>query len=36
LEERKKWVIGLYFNQHKTYLEIAEIARMSILISLLF
>jgi hypothetical protein len=28
-EERKKRVIDLYFNQHKTYAEIAEIERMS-------
>jgi predicted HTH domain antitoxin len=28
-DERKKWVINLYFNQHKTYAEIAEIERMS-------
>ncbi len=27
--ERKKWVIDLYFNQHKTYAEIAEIERIS-------
>jgi predicted HTH domain antitoxin len=30
MEERKKWVMDLYFNQHKTYVEIAKIARMSI------
>jgi hypothetical protein len=29
-EDRKKRVIDLYFNQHKTYAEIAEIERMSI------
>ncbi|MDQ3971453.1 MAG: hypothetical protein M3227_07175 [Thermoproteota archaeon] len=28
-EERKKCVIDLYFNQHKTYAEIAEIERIS-------
>ncbi len=28
-EERKKRVIDLYFNQHKTYAEIAEIEKMS-------
>ena len=28
-EERKKRVIDLYFNQGKTYAEIAEIERMS-------
>jgi len=28
-DERKKRVIDLYFNQHKTYAEIAEIERMS-------
>ena len=28
-EERKKRVIDLYFNQHKSYAEIAEIERMS-------
>jgi DNA-binding CsgD family transcriptional regulator len=28
-EERKKRVIDLYFNQHKTYAEIAEIERIS-------
>ena len=28
-EERRKRVIDLYFNQHKTYAEIAEIERMS-------
>jgi predicted HTH domain antitoxin len=27
---RKKWVIDLYFNQHKTYAEIAEIERISL------
>src|ERR687890_357831 len=27
--ERKKRVIDLYFNQHKTYAEIAEIERIS-------
>jgi DNA-binding CsgD family transcriptional regulator len=27
---RKKWVIDLYFNQHKTYAEIAEIERISV------
>ena len=27
---RKKWVIDLYFNQHKTYAEIAEIERTSL------
>ncbi len=29
-EERKKQVIDLYFNQHKTYTEIAQIMRMSL------
>jgi hypothetical protein len=29
-EERKKRVIDLYFNQHKTYAKIAKIERMSI------
>jgi predicted DNA-binding protein YlxM (UPF0122 family) len=28
-EERKKRVIDLYFSQHKTYAEIAQIERMS-------
>jgi hypothetical protein len=28
-EDRKKQVIDLYFNQHKTYAEIAEIERIS-------
>jgi hypothetical protein len=28
-EQRRKRVIDLYFNQHKTYAEIAEIERMS-------
>jgi DNA-binding CsgD family transcriptional regulator len=28
-EDRKKRVIDLYFNQHKTYAEIAEIEKMS-------
>src|SRR5215212_4034065 len=28
-EERKKHIIDLYFNQHKTYAEIAEIEKMS-------
>jgi predicted HTH domain antitoxin len=28
-EERRKCVIDLYFNQHKTYAEIAEIEKMS-------
>jgi predicted HTH domain antitoxin len=28
-EERKKRVIHLYFNQHKTYAEIAQIEKMS-------
>jgi DNA-binding CsgD family transcriptional regulator len=28
-EERKKWVIDLYFNQHKTYTEIAQIEHIS-------
>ena len=28
-DERRKQVIDLYFNQHKTYAEIAEIERMS-------
>jgi predicted HTH domain antitoxin len=28
-EERKKRVINLYFNQHKTYAEIAEIEKIS-------
>jgi predicted HTH domain antitoxin len=28
-EERKKRVIDLYFNQHKTYAEIAQIERIS-------
>ena len=28
-DERKKRVIDLYFNQHKTYAEIAQIVRMS-------
>jgi DNA-directed RNA polymerase specialized sigma subunit len=28
-DERKKRVIGLYFNQHKTYAEIAQIERIS-------
>ena len=28
-EERKKQVIDLYFNQHKTYAEIAKIMKMS-------
>ena len=28
-EERRNLVIDLYFNQHKTYAEIAEIERMS-------
>jgi predicted HTH domain antitoxin len=27
---RKKWVIDLYYNQHKTYAEIAEIERISL------
>ena len=27
-EERKKRIIDLYFNQHKTYAEIAEIERI--------
>ena len=27
-EERRKCVIDLYFNQHKTYAEIAEIERI--------
>ena len=27
-EERKKRIIDLYFNQHKTYAEIAETERM--------
>jgi hypothetical protein len=29
-EERKKRVIDLYFNQHKTYAEIAQIERISL------
>jgi predicted HTH domain antitoxin len=29
-EERKKLVIDLYFNQHRTYAEIAKIERISI------
>ncbi|MDQ3970683.1 MAG: hypothetical protein M3227_03240 [Thermoproteota archaeon] len=29
IEERKKRLIDLYFNQHKTYAEIAEIEKMS-------
>jgi DNA-directed RNA polymerase specialized sigma subunit len=29
-EERKKWVINLYYNQGKTRREIAKIERMSI------
>ena len=29
-EERKKWVIDLYYNQGKTTREIAKIERMSI------
>jgi DNA-binding CsgD family transcriptional regulator len=28
-EQRKKLVIDLYFNQHKTYTEIAQIEKMS-------
>jgi predicted DNA-binding protein YlxM (UPF0122 family) len=28
-EERKKWVMDLYFNEHKTHAEIAEIERIS-------
>jgi hypothetical protein len=28
-EERKKWVMDLYFNKHKTHAEIAEIERIS-------
>ena len=28
-EVRKKWVIDLYFNQHKTYTEIAQIEHIS-------
>jgi DNA-directed RNA polymerase specialized sigma subunit len=28
-EQRKKWVIDLYFNQQKTYAEIAQIERIS-------
>ena len=28
-EDRKKRVLDLYFNQHKSYAEIAEIERMS-------
>ncbi len=28
-EERKKQVIDLYFNQHKTYAKIAKIMKMS-------
>jgi DNA-binding CsgD family transcriptional regulator len=28
-DERKKQVIDLYFNQHKTYAEIAQIERIS-------
>jgi DNA-directed RNA polymerase specialized sigma subunit len=28
-DERKKRVIDLYFNQHKTYAEIAQIERIS-------
>jgi DNA-binding CsgD family transcriptional regulator len=28
-KDRKKRVIDLYFNQHKTYAEIAEIEKMS-------
>jgi DNA-directed RNA polymerase specialized sigma subunit len=29
LQNRKKRVIDLYFNQHKTYAEIAEIEKIS-------
>jgi predicted transcriptional regulator len=29
-EERRRRVIDLYFNQHRTYAEIAEIERMSL------
>jgi predicted HTH domain antitoxin len=29
-EERRRLVIDLYFNQHRTYTKIAEIERMSI------
>jgi hypothetical protein len=28
-QDRKKWVIDLYFNQHKTYVEIAQIEKIS-------
>jgi DNA-directed RNA polymerase specialized sigma subunit len=28
-DERRKRVIDLYFNQHKTYAEIAQIMKMS-------
>jgi DNA-directed RNA polymerase specialized sigma subunit len=28
-KDRKKWVIDLYFKQHKSYVEIAEIERIS-------
>jgi transposase-like protein len=28
-EERKKRIIALYFDQHKTYTEIAQIERIS-------
>jgi len=28
-EDRRKRVIDLYFNQHKTYAEIAQIMKMS-------
>ena len=28
-EDRKKHLIDLYFNQHKTYAEIAQIEKMS-------
>jgi hypothetical protein len=28
-DERKKWLIDLYLNQHKFYAEIAEIEKMS-------
>jgi transposase len=30
VDERKKWVIDLYYNQGKTTREIAKIERMSI------
>ena len=29
IDDRRKWVIDLYFGQHKTYAEIAEIERIA-------